>query len=333
MKNWACVSGSATGIRSQSGQTVYTFLGLIIIGIVVVAAFLLPWNEMSTPAQDPELMAANKALDNKDFKAAVAGFSKCLQANPNNGAALVGRSKAYVQLGSLDKALDDATAAVEKKPNLANAYGQRGIILKLQRKYEEALQDFNKAVKLDPRYAWAYAQRADIYSRQGDHEKALINVNKALAGKPNFAEGLRVRGWILTSQGKCKEAFEDFKKVEKLGPNDAWSIQDKAWFLMTCPDETLQDASKALELAEKAAKMPEGKDGLIYETLAEAYFKKGDALKAAEFQKKAIEMGSKKCPDGACTKEMKERLQKYELVARREIRSSYEILPLDSGVQ
>ena len=105
----------------------------------------------------------------------------------------------------------------------------------------------------------------------------------------------------------------------------------EAWFLLTCPDEKVQNAAEAMELAKKAEDLPGGKDGMIYETLAEAYFKQGDSAKAAELQRTAIDMGSKKCPDGSCTKEMKERLQKYELASRQEVRSSYEILPLDSG--
>ncbi len=113
----------------------------------------------------------------------------------------------------------------------------------------------------------------------------------------------------------------DFKKVEQLSPKDAWSVQDRAWFLLTCPDEKVQDTAKAMELAKEAIDLPGGKDGLIFETLAEAYFRQGDPAKAAEVQKKAIEMGSKKCPDGSCTKEMKDRLQKYEMASRQEVRT------------
>ena len=87
---------------------------------------------------------------------------------------------------------------------------------------------------------------------------------------------------------------------------------------------------QALELAKKALELSEGKDGVVYETLAEAHFRHGDPLKASELQKKAIELGSKKCPDRSCIKEMEQRLQKYELAARPEIRTGYEILPMDS---
>src|SRR5208283_4818342 len=318
-------------VRNERGSTVYGLLGIVIIALVIITTiFFFPWGQVFKERQDPDYLAGEKAMSEKQWQEAVSLFGKSLKSNPTNGLAYVGRSRAYLQLGNLDKALEDANTAVEKKPG-AQAYGQRGIIEKLQKKTDEALRDFSAAIKLDPGYSWAYAQRADLYSRQKDQDKALQDVNKALAAKRDFVEGYRLKAWVLNRMGKCKDASEAFKMVEKLSPNDAWSIQDYAWFLLTCPDETLQDSSKAMEWAKKALELTGGKDGLVHETVAEAYFRQGDPLKAAEHQKKAIQLGSQKCPDGSCTKEMQQRLQKYEMAARQEVRTGYEILALDSG--
>jgi tetratricopeptide (TPR) repeat protein len=325
-------SGTNHASGSKKRAYAYSFLGFAILVTVIVATiFLFPWSHLLRQWRHSDFVSANDAMARKDWNRAVALFSKSLKANSGDAfAAYVGRSRAYVQLGNLDKALEDAEAAVEKKPLNAAAYGQRGITKKLQQKQNEALQDFGEAIKLDPGYWWAYAQRADIYSRSNEQGKALDEVNKVLSSKPDFVEGLRLRGWILNRMGKCREAYEDFKKVSELNPNDAWSMQDKAWFLLTCSDEKLQDPLQALELAKRALELSEGKDGVVYETLAEAHFRHGDPLKASELQRKAIELGSKKCPDRSCIKEMEQRLQKYELAARPEIRIRYEILPMDS---
>jgi tetratricopeptide (TPR) repeat protein len=330
MKDSGYLSGCSTDMSGQRGSSTYSFLGYAIVVVVVIAAYCLPWSDLEK-GPDAVMATAGKAMAAKNWNKAISSYDKAIKADPSNIDAYLGRSRAYVQVGKLDKALADATTAVQKKASYAQAYGQRGIVLKLQLKNEAALQDFAKAVKLDSGYTWAFAQRADLFMRQNDLDKALLNVNQALANQRNFVEGLRLRAWILNRKGECKKAYEDFKKVETLSPNDPWSIQDRAWFLMTCPDEKVQDNAKALELAKKASELPGGKDGVILETLAEAYFRQGDAAKAAETQKKALEIGSQKCPDGSCTKEMKERLQKYELASRQEIRSAYEILPLNSG--
>jgi tetratricopeptide (TPR) repeat protein len=331
MRNGEEVS-ARRGTDNQRGSSTYTFLGLAIIVVVVIATLsLFMRGDFLKKESDPNMVAAEQAMAKHQWKEAIANYDKSLKTNPGNAEAYIGRSRAYVQLGDLGKALKDAVTAVEKKPSLAMAYGQRGIILKLQQKPDEAMKDFSAAVRLDSGYAWAYAQRADLYSRQNEQDKALADVNKALSSDPKFVTALRLRAWVLNRMGKCKEASEDFQKVEQLSPEDAWTLQDKAWFLMTCPDEQVQNPAKAMELAQKALKVASAKDGLIYETLAEAYFKQGDPLKAVEVQKKAIEMGSKRCPDGSCVKEMKDRLQKYEMTARQEVRTGYEILPFDSA--
>jgi tetratricopeptide (TPR) repeat protein len=332
MNHQNCESDVRLSIKSEKGSSAYSFMGYAVLAVlIVVTLFVFPWDQLMGPKTSADVAAGNDAIAKKQYDKAVVFFDKALKASPDDAVALVGRSRAYVQLGDMAKALADADAAVKKAPTYAPAFGQRGVIFKMKQQNPEALKDFSKAVELDNGYAWAFAQRADLYSRAQEQEKALKDIDKALKSKPNFVEGLRLRAWILSRMGKCKEASNDFQKVAKLSPNDAWSIQDTAWFLLTCPDEKLQDATKAMELAQKAIQMSGDSDGVFQETLAEAFFKQGDSLKALDHQKKAIELGSKKCPDGSCVKEMQERLKKYELAARQEVRTSYEILPVDSS--
>jgi tetratricopeptide (TPR) repeat protein len=328
MKDCGYSSRCSSDMKGQRGSSVYSFLGFAIIAVVIVAALMINWGK-APKSPDPTLAEASQAMAAKEWNQAIVLYEKAVKVNPNNAEAYVGLSRAYVQVGKLDKALVEANLAVTKKPNYAIAYGQRGIVEKLLQKNEEAIGDFSKAVHLDSSYSWAHAQLADMNMRHNELDKALKNVNRALV-RGTFPEGLRLRAWILNRMGKCQDAFIDFKKVEEISPNDPWSVQDRAWFLMTCPDEKVQDTGKAMELAKKLAEGPEREDGVILEVLAEAYFKQGDATKAVELQKKAIEMGSKKCPDNSCVKEMKERLQKYELASRQEFRTSYEFLPLES---
>jgi len=309
----------------------YSFLGFLILVVVIVSSLYLFWGQPWKGSQDSNMVQAREAMAMQDWKKAVSFFDKAIKDHPGNAAAYIGRSSAYLNMGKIGQAEKDAAAAVEKQPDNPLAHGQKALVQKMLQQYDDALRDLNKALQLDPSYSWAYAQRADLYSRLQDNEKALDDANKALKGKGNFVEAYRLRAWILSRMGKCKEASEDFKKVEDLKPNDASTVQDKAWFLMTCPDEKLQDTTRAMDLAQKALTLSEGKDGVVLETLAEAYFRQGDPLEAAKIQKKAIEAGSKNCPDHSCTKEMKERLQKYELAARKETRKAYEILPLDSS--
>jgi tetratricopeptide (TPR) repeat protein len=313
-------------------STVYTFLGLaIVVAVVVTSVWVIPWRDLLKGREDRNFIEGSAALARQKWNEAIVFFGKSLESNPGNAAAYVGRSRAYLQLNDLDRALDEVNQAVKYDPRSSLAYGQRGIVLKVQGRTVEALEDFGRAVKITPHYSWAFAQIADIQLRKNDFERALENCNRALEINPSFVEGLRLRSRILSRAGKCREAFEDLNKAIKLRPDDPLSLQDTAWYLLTCPDEKIQDPSKAFELAQKAFDLSQGTEALVQETLAEAYFRQGDAGKAAEHQRKAVDLQKQKCPDGSCAKEMLERLQKYELAARREKREDQDILPLDSG--
>jgi tetratricopeptide (TPR) repeat protein len=332
MKGYKEKSSASDCLRNQKGSSAFTFVGVLIVVVVIIGGFMI-FSKDSAPKADSNYIAGLDALKNKNYNDAIGYFDKVIKANPNDALAYAGKSKADLGLGALEAALADANTSLQKRPT-AQGYGQRGLILKIQRKNDDALKDFTEAINFDGGYAWAYAQRADLYSREKDQEKALKDVNQAVRINDKDVSALRLRVWILNRLGKCKDAAKDIEKIGKLSENDAWTLQDKAWFLLTCQDEKQQDPAKALELAKEALEKSGGKEGVIMETIAEAYFRNGEPLKAVDYQKQAIDEAAKseRCPDGSCLKEMQQRLQKYELAARTETRTNYEVLPGDGGL-
>jgi tetratricopeptide (TPR) repeat protein len=318
--------------KSERGSGAYTLLGVLIIVVVVIGAiFFVPWGGMKSPT-DANFTSAANHMAKQNWDEAVVFFGKSLETNPGNVDALIGRSAAYLQLRKFNEALDDLNAVLKKDPKNVRALGQKGLVAKLQGQPETALADLAKAVKQDQGFAWGYAQIADIHLRRNELDKALESVGKALKANANFPEALRLRAKIYAKQGKCKEASADLDAAAKKRPNDPVSLQDKAWFLLTCPDQKMQDPTTAMEIAMKANEMSKGQAPLVLETLAEAFYRQGDAAKASEHQQKAVELMKKNCPDGSCLKEMLERLQKYQLAGRNEQREEVEILPMDSSL-
>jgi tetratricopeptide (TPR) repeat protein len=325
-------NNSLTGtLRDERGSSAFSFAGyLIIIAVIIGAIVLLRSGDFGTQAQNKNFVSAKNALQKKHWTEAAALFTKAIQDEPENVSAYLGRSKAYLHLNKLDKALADANTALKKKTS-AQAYGQKAIVEKIQQKTADAIKDFKKSINAQSSYAWAHAQLADIYSRNNDQDNALKEIDKAISFKHNSVDFLRLRAWIHSRNGQCKKATQDFLAARNLDPKNAWTMEDRAWFLLTCPDEKLQDSTKAMVLAKKALTLVGGRDGVIQETLAEAFFKQGDFLNAVKHQQAAIKLMSPQCPDGSCLKEMQGRLKKYELAARRETRTNYEILKMDSG--
>jgi tetratricopeptide (TPR) repeat protein len=61
-----------------------------------------------------------------------------------------------------------------------------------------------------------------------------------------------------------------------------------AWLLATCPDASVRDGAKAIELAQQAVKLSGGKDPGFLDTLAAAYAEAGHFFQAVETARKAL---------------------------------------------
>jgi tetratricopeptide (TPR) repeat protein len=91
------------------------------------------------------------------------------------------------------------------------------------------------------------------------------------------------------------------KKVSETMCGCQTTLNYLAWTILDTPDLQNRDLDLALDLAKKAAQICKSEDCQILDTLARAYFEKGDLDKAIEVQTMAVE----KCP-------LKKTLEKYK---------------------
>jgi tetratricopeptide (TPR) repeat protein len=91
------------------------------------------------------------------------------------------------------------------------------------------------------------------------------------------------------------------KKISEMMGGCQITLNYLAWTILDTPNLQNRDLNLALELAKKAAEISKNEDCTILDTLARAYFEKGDLDKAIEVQAMAVE----KCP-------LKKTLDKYK---------------------
>jgi tetratricopeptide (TPR) repeat protein len=166
------------------------------------------------------------------------------------------RSYVYTSLEQPDKALADLSYAVQRWPNLWDTWVWRGGFHYAHQDWDEAIADYDRGLALNPKYWSAWWMRGVAATRLGRWDVALESYDKALAHNPEGAE---------------------YKN-------------DLAWLLATCPDASLRDPARAVELARKVVeKEPQG--GRYWITLGAAQYRAGQWQAAVEALDRAVELG------------------------------------------
>lgn len=157
-----------------------------------------------------------------------------------------------------EKALKDFTSFIQKKPNYAKVYNERGRILHRRGKIGTAITDYTEAIRLDPKYTSAYNNRANAWMK-------LKETNKAIA---------------------------DYTKVIRINPESPGSYNNLAWLRATYPVQQYRDGKQAIELGLKACELSDWKVAHYVGTLAAAYAENNQFDEAVRWQKKAVELVS-----------------------------------------
>jgi tetratricopeptide (TPR) repeat protein len=86
-----------------------------------------------------------------------------------------------------DRAIADYTAAIQLKPDHAEAYNDRGFAYYLKGDAERAIADYTRAIELRPNYPKAYNSRGVAYMAHGyGAAKSVPDFDRAIALKPDF---------------------------------------------------------------------------------------------------------------------------------------------------
>ncbi|HXZ15864.1 MAG TPA: tetratricopeptide repeat protein, partial [Roseiarcus sp.] len=105
------------------------------------------------------------------------------------------RAMAYYRLQDLDRALSDATSAVEMGGNTALDLALRSQILAARHEPDRAIDDLDAAVRGNPRLADLFILRADARRAKSDKDRALADLETAIRIDPTNAQRAGALAW------------------------------------------------------------------------------------------------------------------------------------------
>jgi lipoprotein NlpI len=136
------------------------------------------------------------------------------------------------------------------KPDVAEAFNNRGVTYNYKGDYERAIQDYNQVIRLRPDYAAAYNNRGLVYHEKGEYDRAIQDFDQAIRLKPGYAEAFESRGSSYLARGDYDRAIQDYGQAIKLEPSYAGDFSDRA-FAYDCKKDyrrALQDYDLAVQL-------------------------------------------------------------------------------------
>ncbi|MGH7134038.1 MAG: redoxin family protein [Phycisphaerales bacterium] len=149
--------------------------------------------------------------------------------------------------------------------------------------------------------------------RAKDWDKAFKSMDELSALDSSMAGQIGATKFQILLMAK-KDYAAAYKQANALadGPikDDAQTLNQIAWTILDAPGLETRDFDTAMKLAARAAEVTKNQDGAILDTLARAYWEKGDKAKAVEIQTKAVAL-TKGLPDQV-KDEMEANLKRYQ---------------------
>lgn len=172
-----------------------------------------------SPAEQ-EMLLRRRALteaQHGNHVEAITIFNELIERSPDNASYYSNRGLVYFQSGQSTAALADYDHAIELNPRLDSAYNNRANYYAAQGKFLEAIQDYEVALNLNPTNARAWINQGITFRDLGMYDRALESFDLALClGKLEghiYAE--RGRTYHLRGDWNC--AVGDYHRaMEKL---------------------------------------------------------------------------------------------------------------------
>jgi tetratricopeptide (TPR) repeat protein len=222
----------------------------------------------------------------KESDKAIQDYNEAIRLAPRFAGVFYSRGKTWQNKQEHGKAIADYSEVIRRNPKFSLALNNRGNAWAARKEFDKAIEDYNEAIRLFPKDTLAFNNRGNAWGHKREFEKAIADYNEVIQLEPSFAVAFNNRGNAWSAKKEYLKAIADYDEAIRLDPKFALALNNRAWLLATCPDASLRDGKKAVQLAIRACELSEWKGKFAISTLAASYAEAGDFDKAVVFQEK-----------------------------------------------
>jgi tetratricopeptide (TPR) repeat protein len=242
---------------------------------------------------------------------AVAQFRKALDYQPNSAEIRNGLGEALLKTGRTAEAAEQFELVTKLRPELPEPHLRLAELAMQQGRLAEAVPEFEKTLAIAPGIAGAHCNFGNVLLQIGKVDEAIAQFEQALKLEPGLAQAHNNLGNALFQKGRPSEGVAEYEAAVAAQPAMPPLLNNLAWALATCPEASVRNGPRAVELALKARQLSGGKNPMVLGTLAAAYAEAGRFPDAVTTARQAMELAAAQ-RNTAQTDELRARLALYE---------------------
>jgi tetratricopeptide (TPR) repeat protein len=135
---------------------------------------------LSQLTPDDYYRRADERSEQKDYRGAIAEYTKAIQLKPDYAEVYISRGRARYNLQDYQGAIADYNQSIRLKPHFSGAFFGRGQSRFYLKDYQGAIADYDQAIRMAPSFAMAYAGRGEVRLRLQDYQGAVADFDQAI---------------------------------------------------------------------------------------------------------------------------------------------------------
>ncbi|MYL84262.1 CHAT domain-containing protein [Desulfovibrio aerotolerans] len=183
--------------------------------------------------------------NSKILPKAIDDFTMCIKMRPTNPTGYLSRARAYIGMGTPEKAIPDIDLLMLAAANSPQVVSVRGDMHKAMKRYDDAITDYTRSIKLQKNsksadkieIADTYRKRSICHSEKKDWTSAQQDIDIAISLRPNDSKYYNTRGVLYSNQQNNDKAKEDFQQAVRLDPNNKSAQENLAQLNKSKPSE------------------------------------------------------------------------------------------------
>ncbi|MCM1981542.1 tetratricopeptide repeat protein [Lyngbya confervoides] len=204
---------------------------------------------------------------NQDFESALQAIEQAIQLRPqdanlwNNKGLILSDLERYEEART---AMDQAVRLAMRPAFLSN----RGLALSSLQRYEEAIADYTQAIQLDPKATKVYYNRGIAFYNLKRHEEAIADYTQVLQIDPKYTQAYNNRGTAFGALNRYEEAIADFNQAIQIDPKliQAYYNRGVAFYTLKRYEEAIADFNQAIQIDPKLIQAYNNR-GVVYADL------------------------------------------------------------------